>query len=342
MSDEIQIDVLPPSALGTISKAEIDIQVATAKAYPRSIKTFQRDALDLVTLDQQTAESCYYRLPRRQWDADAREYVTKIIEGGSVRLAEIVGVTYGNLRCGARVVDEGERFVTAQGVAFDMQRNFFMTSETKRRITTSKGKRYGDDMVAITANAACSIALRNAIFRVVPLALCKPLIERAKEVAIGKGKSLSELREIAFHTFERKGASKDDVLHVLGRRGIEDVTLDDIVTLRGLLTAIKDGEITLEQALHPEDRGSRRRAPETVEPPSFDTPPPAAGEEDQRPPTEPEDESQAQPESDEEGACELCGGKDWKHTDQLCPNRGVGDEYTNEPEEDEDGEDPEA
>jgi hypothetical protein len=314
--DDRDVDLVAPSALGVISRAEIDIQIATAKAYPRSMKAFQHSAIEMATIDQETAESCFYRLPRKE-DGE-----TKWIEGPSVRLAEIVAVSYGNLRCGARLVEEGERFVTAQGVVFDMERNVFYTSETRRRITTSKGRRYGDDMIATTVNAACSIALRNAIFRAVPLALVKPVLTKAKEVAIGKGKSIGEMRLAALQNYERIGASQADVLAMLGRVGVEDITLDDIVTLRGLFTAIKDREITLEQALHPErqQEGRRTRTVKEVEVPGAEAPKPEAP----APAPAPVEEKPPTPEA--LGTCRLCGGEDGTHTDLLCPERGLADE----------------
>ncbi|MFN8826683.1 MAG: hypothetical protein ACK501_17070, partial [Planctomycetota bacterium] len=39
-----------------------------------------------------------------------------------------------------------------------------------RRITGKNGRRYSSDMIGVTGNAACSIALRNAVFRGIPRA----------------------------------------------------------------------------------------------------------------------------------------------------------------------------
>ena len=45
------------------------------------------------------------------------------------------------------------------------------------------------------------------------------------------------------------GAKPDQVLKIVGRKGVEDLTVDDLVTLHGIGTAIKDGETTLDQVL---------------------------------------------------------------------------------------------
>ena len=46
--------------------AELDVQISTAKAYPRSIAKFQKDALTFATVDEETAGSMFYVLPKRK------------------------------------------------------------------------------------------------------------------------------------------------------------------------------------------------------------------------------------------------------------------------------------
>src|SRR5580692_8587501 len=149
------------SNIGAIVRAEIDTQIATAKAYPRSVALFKKKALGLATEDQDTAESCFYAVPRGG----------KKIEGPSIRLAEIVGYSWGNLNYGSRIIADDGKMVTAQGVCHDLESNVRASVEINRRVTNKQGKRYNDDLVILTSNAAAAIALRNAIFKVVPFAL---------------------------------------------------------------------------------------------------------------------------------------------------------------------------
>ena len=51
------------SVLSKLERASIDMQIATAHQYPRSITRFKENALALVTLDEETAASCLYRRP---------------------------------------------------------------------------------------------------------------------------------------------------------------------------------------------------------------------------------------------------------------------------------------
>src|SRR6185369_3899928 len=89
-----KLEVIEISAIEAISRAEIDIQVATAKRYPRQLSKVKSDMMGFATLDQETAEACFYSLPRGG----------KTIQGPSVRLAEIALSTFGNCRAGTRII----------------------------------------------------------------------------------------------------------------------------------------------------------------------------------------------------------------------------------------------
>ena len=226
------------SMIAVLNKSEIDQQISTAKQFPRSIKRFRNEALQMVTLSERVAESCIYALP-----LDG-----KTVEGASARFAEIVASAWGNCRAAARVVSDQGDFVTAQGVFHDLERNVAITYEVQRRITGKNGKRYGADMVGVTANAACSIALRNAILKGVPKAFWDDMYEAARATVMGDYKTLNNRRADALKAFQAYGVSAEQVSATLGVSGVEDIGLDQLVTLRGILTAIKDGDTTPEQA----------------------------------------------------------------------------------------------
>src|SRR5690606_7715376 len=151
----------------------VDVQISTAKRFPRSIKAFKDMAMAMATLDEETAESCFYALPRGG----------KTVEGPSARLAEIVASAWGNMRIEGRPIAEDDRFVTSRGTAWDLQTNVAFAFESRRRITDKQNRRYNDDMIGVTANAATSIALRNAVFKAVPSAFWRPIYLRCREVA---------------------------------------------------------------------------------------------------------------------------------------------------------------
>lgn len=243
-SDEVSIQVVEDmSVLGDLTRAEVDMQVATAQKYPRSIQRVKEQMYTLATLDQETAQSMYYILPRGK----------KKIEGPSVRLAEIVAQCWGNCRAEGRIVDEGRKFVTGQGVAWDLEKNWAVRVEVRRRITDKKGKRYNDDMVQVTGNAAVSIALRNAILRMVPAALWRQAFKGALRTAIGEQDTLESIRERWVNYFIEAGVDAEDIYRTLGVQGMEDIGATQVRVLIGVKNAIEEGDTDLETAFA--DRG---------------------------------------------------------------------------------------
>ena len=63
-----RVDVRPLSVVEASERASFDIQVATAKQYPMHDSTklskVKADMLSFATLDEETAEGCFYVLPR--------------------------------------------------------------------------------------------------------------------------------------------------------------------------------------------------------------------------------------------------------------------------------------
>jgi hypothetical protein len=240
----IKPETVEATALETISRAEIDSQIATAKKYPRTMSAVKKSMLDFATLDVETAESCFYSLPRGG----------KTIQGPSVRLAEIAVSCYKNLRAGARVVqtvtDGQNPHVVVQAVCHDLENNVAITIEKRRRIVGKKKNegRVDEDDINLATNACAAIAFRDAVYKVIPGALIKPVYEAAKKTAVGDQKTLSERRLAAFDRFAKMGVQKERVLTKLERKAIDDVTLEDLETLIGLFTAIKDGQTNIDEA----------------------------------------------------------------------------------------------
>ena len=235
-----------PKPLGEMIRSEIDIQISTAKRYPRSIQRFRQQAMSMATADEETAASCFYKLKRKSKDGGE-----KIIEGPSVRLAEIVASAWGNLRFGARIVDENNKFVVAQGVAHDLEKNVSNSIEVSRRITNKSGYRFSDDMVLVTKNAACSIALRNAIFKTIPFTYAKQIFEQAKKTAVGSAKTLKKRRSDMLAKLKELGAKESEILALLEVPSIEDIGLTEIETMIGTYNLIRDGESTVEDVFRP-------------------------------------------------------------------------------------------
>lgn len=242
--------------LAALTKSEIDVQIATAKQYPRNLSKVLNDIETLATMDSDVAASCFYTL-RRQG---------KLIEGPTVRMAEIIASSWGNLRVQAMVVANDGKTITARGVCHDLESNYAAATEVKRRITDKNGKTYSEDMQVMTGNAACAIALRNAIFKVVPGALVKKVIDKAKQVSIGQSMTLEQTRQTMIEYFEKIGVTSKQILDYLSVGKIEEIDIDMVVELRGLANAIADGTTTKEEAFAPKvDEKTAKKVAEKFE-----------------------------------------------------------------------------
>ena len=248
MSDEATLEVIPPNALEAITRGEIDVQISTAHRFPRSLTVFKKRALEMVTMDEETAASCIYSRPVGKKKNDKGQWVEAYAEGLSVRTAEIVGACYGNLRVGAMVVEQNDRYVKARGFAHDLESNFASSSEVIESTVDKDGKPFSERMRVVVAKACVAKARRDATFQVVPKALCNSLHEAARQVAIGDATTLSKRRAAVMEWVNKLGIPVGRVFAALGINGEEEIGLDQLVTLTGIKTAIKDGDVKIDEA----------------------------------------------------------------------------------------------
>jgi len=229
------------TSLERIERAQIDSLVSTAKAYPRDPVACRDKAIAIATMDQETAQECFYVLRRGGND----------IEGPSIRCAEIVASTWQNIRAGSRVLEADATTVSAQAFCHDTENNVFIVKETKRRITNKDGKRYNDDMIVMTGNAAAAVALRNAVFGTVPKAVVRSVYLEAKKVAVGTAKTLAQRLQRVVKLFASIPVSEEQLLVFLARRNTEEITPDDLGKLQGVFNALKEGEQVVDEVFPP-------------------------------------------------------------------------------------------
>lgn len=227
---------------GVLARAELDIQISTAKAYPRDEQKAVEKAINRVTMTREVAESCIYCLIRKGKDGNTE------IKGGSIRLAEIMATCWGNLHNAVRIVENDGKFITAQGMSWDLESNVKMPAEVKRKITGKDGRTFSEDMQGITANAACSIALRNAIFRSIGKAIVDIVYDAAVKHAVGDQKTFSSRRQEIFNRFNKMGIETQKIFDFFGKASLEEFDQDDIVDLIGIGTAIKEGTLKIDKA----------------------------------------------------------------------------------------------
>lgn len=237
------LEVMQAETLQSMDRAEIDMQIATAKRFPRNIQQCLDNIRALSMIDEETMESCFYHLERKDKDGQIKE-----IEGMSVRMAEIFVSCWGNLRVATRIISNDGRKITAQGICFDVQNNVAVSSETSRRITNKSGKTYSDDMQIVTGNAASAIAFRNAVFKVIPAAVTKSVTNEIKQKLLEMTSTkINQKRRNAVEWFTKRGVTEDELRKYLGTDNLETISAEKIVELRGVATAIREGSSSIDE-----------------------------------------------------------------------------------------------
>lgn len=255
MADRNAVKVLDrpeASVLGEMVASELGKQIATAKQYPRDENAALDQVLALATRSDATAELCMYSLKRND------KGKTVFITGPSIRFAELLVYCWGNIRAGARIVEEADKYIIAQGVAYDLQRNTGLMTTIRRGIATSSGGRYSADMINVTSNAACSIAERNAIIDCIPQILWQDVYEKVKAKAIGAAQ-IPERIQKAVKFFISKGAKEEDILTAMDVKAIADMGREHLEIFIGLQTAMKEGSVTAEKIFTADGAEQRAR-----------------------------------------------------------------------------------
>ena len=245
-NDEIQIIQQEMQVYEQAERASYDLQISTAKKFPRNLAKFNDNVIATVTISEEVAAACGYTLPRAQ----------KQIQGPSVHLARIMAQYYGNLRVEKRGTMISDKYLTAEAIAFDLESNYAIKVEARRKILDRYGKRYNDDMINTTMLAAMAVAERNAILAVIPKGFVDEAYKAAQQKLTGDlsdEKKLSIARKKMVDIFLKEYDVKEhEILGIFGKTSITQINQEDIASLRGLYRALKDGDTTVDNAFQRE------------------------------------------------------------------------------------------
>lgn len=245
-------EVLPVEAqdvqivqVDAVERANVDSQVATAKRYPRDIRRSIDNSVVMATMNQETAQSCNYALPRGG----------KPITGPSVHLAKIIVSNWGNMRTEAKVVQITDKQVISRGTCWDLETNVASAFEVRRSIVGKNGQRFSDDMITVTGNAANSIAYRNAVFAVIPKAITDRVYYAAQKFITGDlsdSDKLLKVRTGVLNNFKNNyGITEEEVVKMCGKQTANQIGADEISMLMGTIQALKDGDTTVDELMRP-------------------------------------------------------------------------------------------
>jgi hypothetical protein len=116
-------------------------------------------------------------------------------------------------------------------------------------------------MITVTGAAASSIAFRNAVFTVLPRAVTDSVYNAAINKLTGKlttdQKLSAKRQEIIKGLCDSYKISEEEVLGCIGKASVNDIQRDDIATLIGVGQAIKDGELSVNEAFRDSKSGGK-------------------------------------------------------------------------------------
>ena len=228
-----------------VERANVDSQVATAKQYPRDLARSVNNSIAMATMDYATAQSCGYTLPRGG----------KPITGPSVHLAKLIVSNWGNMRAEAKVVQITDKQVISRGTCWDLENNVATAFEVRRSIVGKNGKRFSDDMITVTGNAANSIAYRNAVFSVIPKAITDKVYQAAQHFITGdlsdEEKLVARRKKCIDFFKDEYGITENEVVMLCGKQTVNQIKADQIALLLGITQSLKDGDTTVEEVMRP-------------------------------------------------------------------------------------------
>ena len=231
--------------IDAVERANVDSQVATAKKYPRDIARSVNNSIAMATIDYATAQSCGYALPRGG----------KPITGPSVHLAKLIVSNWGNVRAEAKVVQITDKQVISRGTCWDLENNVATAFEVRRSIVGKNGKRFSDDMITVTGNAANSIAYRNAVFSVIPKAVTDKVYQAAQHFVTGdlsdEEKLVARRKKCIDFFKDEYGITEQEVVMLCGKQTVNQIKADQIAVLLGITQSLKDGDTTVEEVMRP-------------------------------------------------------------------------------------------
>lgn len=162
---------MKPLTMNQEYQARISEAVKLAKENPRDIQSAFKQINDEIFFDKEFTKQCIYTVP----DPEKGFYT-----GLSVRAAEVVARNFKNMSVLTQVEEYDNDFIIVHGIAHDFQLNNLYQIEI-RKPYSFKGKRLSEQQMNAAISATCSVAFREAVFKIVPRLLVEKLKEKVFE-----------------------------------------------------------------------------------------------------------------------------------------------------------------
>lgn len=216
--------------------SEIKGKMFLARQFPRD-PDYSLQAVLRECKRKELAEAATYEFPRGD----------SVVKGPSIRLVEVLARHWGNIDCGITEVDTRDGMTTIKCFAWDLQTNVAdeKTFTVKHERSTKKGSyKLTDerDIYEAVANKgarrkrACLLAVMPGWYVDEALRAC----EETLAASISDGKSMEEVIGTVVSAFSEFGINPKQISEKLGK-DVDKLSKNDVVKLRHLYSAIKDG-----------------------------------------------------------------------------------------------------
>ena len=256
-----------------VMRIENDSLMAAALIRPRKLHDVLRRALEELELDPEEAHNARYSLPFKN-RGEGGDEVTRV-EGLSINAAMNLARCFGNCSCTARILNEDATGINLAGVFIDFETGFRIERPARAsklfRMRTGKIITLGPDRLRMALQAEASKGLRNAVLAGLPSGLKSAYERKAILVASGgdpDAKADEETQRKVLAGFAKRWQLSPEQIEVyLGRMHNEDETVPlkveewkgrHIADLRALFTALRDGQIKIEDVLGVPDKDPER------------------------------------------------------------------------------------
>jgi hypothetical protein len=216
--------------------AEVQAQIALAKQFPRN----EPRSMDRILNEcsrATVAEQAVYSYPRSD--------VT--VTGPTIRLAEAIARSWGNVASGFTVVERINGESTIIAYAWDLETNAMERIEFK--VSHKRHTKKGDyaitddrDLYELEANQAAR-RRRACILAIIPGDVVDAAIERCRRTLDASVGDIKDARNKMVESFTAFGVTKEMIERRIGRR-IDAIQPGEIVALRGIFNSLKEGTAT--------------------------------------------------------------------------------------------------
>jgi hypothetical protein len=220
--------------------AEIQAQVILAKkdprdynvCYERIVKQCKRETLAKVAI---------YTFPRGG----------KNITGASIRLAEALAMSYGNIEFGVKILNQDENIVNAVAYCWDLESNVKKTDYFSVRLEKKADKviKKITDPRDIYEHVASQGArrVRGCILAIIPGDLTDEALEECRKTTKNSGgESLEDKIKSIISAFMNYNISVEMIEKKYNKK-IQNLSLDDVADLRSIYATIKDNMAKVEE-----------------------------------------------------------------------------------------------